>query len=148
MRLRTGRFDRDTVVASEAEGARLAPGTSGRNEGDITIYATDGVTVLGHIAALFCETEQAIQTVPAGRRDVLINFNFGQGFNFINLMARASAAVAFTNRYFVQADGDAAQPSPGTLQPIVFDAGTDYCLLCGNVGNVLMASVNGYRLTV
>ncbi len=54
----------------------LAVGATGYNEGNITVYATDGATVMAYVPAGLGVNDGIIQTVPAGKTDYVNAITF------------------------------------------------------------------------
>jgi hypothetical protein len=142
-----GMVDSTAVTARRLNKARVVTcGVTGWNEGNITIYATDGVTLLGYIP-LGCNcTCQAIQTTPRGKKDVLWYWSTPYGGSLTFLWARATPADAFTTRWLQYLTSYRTIPTELPV-PIVLPAGTDY-YLSNTAPASAQGSVSGYRIPV
>ncbi len=144
-------MDGVNAVVSAATTARrinraevLTVGATGANEGIISIYATDGATVLGHIAAGEGRMQQIVQTVPTGKQDVLRYSTVSYSARR-SLMARSSSSVPWTLRRQIVSYDSSPPPNHTIEPPIILPAGTDYYLTT-SAADVI--SLYGYRLTV
>ncbi len=131
----------------------LTAGSTGTNEGAITIYATDGATIIARIPAGHGRLSQVVQTVPAGYFDVLTgwcpNTRFTSGHpHYLRLIARTSPSAPW-----ILLDTEYGNSDYRTNQfphPIVLAAGTDYTVTgrTYSLGNVGAAHVYGWRQAV
>jgi hypothetical protein len=125
----------------------VAAGSSGFNNGVITVYATDGVTPLYEMEPGFGFGNSAIQTVPAGKRDVICRFHL-QGWstsisNALFIRYRTAPGLPWKSiggrslwEYEVEVVFDV---------PLRFDAGTDYYVTGGGTSGQVSTVLEGWR---
>jgi hypothetical protein len=128
----------------------LTCGGSGTNVGTITAYWTDGVTVFRSIPAGRGHSEGLIQSVPAGKRDVIAAVQCDYSFNSIvyTLFTRASPTSPWLARDRVVQANTTKYPDILYYCPLVLPAGTDYYMQAAH-SNTLATSafISGWRET-
>jgi hypothetical protein len=130
----------------------LTVGSSGENEGNITVYATDGATIMAYIPAGMGVNDGLIQTVPAGKRDIIAKFsvdNVVAQICLFTLLARTSSSSPWIVQCRLFASRRCTDSAP--FVPFVFAAGTDYIVQGLNASATqsnVTAELNGWRESV
>ncbi len=128
----------------------LTVGTTGYNEGTLTLYATDGATVLGLVPIGVGASFGTVQTVPAGYRDVITHISITQeapaalNYPMVAVMYRPSGGQ-FTVWSGIKAWRSGLYRLPF---PAVLSAGTDYFIGKSGVNTgVFDVVASGWRET-
>ncbi len=129
----------------------LTCGATGYNEGIISIYATDGATLVGRIDATRGASFAAIQTVPIGMKDVITDVWTGDARTanrrYYEIVARDSASSPWLYRGPVHVTGGIKCSHWCPSVPLVLSAGADYYVKTnGLAAAAAYARLCGYRI--
>jgi len=124
----------------------IACGTTGWNEGNITVYAADGVTVMAYMPIGQNVNDGIIQSVPTGKADYIKRITLSATDTLrVLLWVRALPADPWVS-YLTLSEETVGNPYWLDV-PIKIAAGCDYFFACATSGApIASAEVYGWRM--